>query len=164
MMLEYLGGNFQSQNCRSTSAQLVRVSWAVPKLCEHFPATLQCYKPWKLFTDVGMAGRWVRPPERDSLHDCNAHTKFPQHGWVPAQFAGPILHSRGWQGSHCLSAVRAKNQQVGAGGTSPAEVLRAPGALWGTHLLLEGLFSLQEVCGVKGLWWASQEMSKKPKD
>lgn len=55
---------------------------------------------------------------------------------------------------------RAKTHGVGAGGASPAQLLGAPraglgpgmGALGGTHLLLEGLFSLKEVYGVRGLW------------
>lgn len=51
--------------------------------------------------------------------------------------------------------------QIGAGGASPAQLLGAQraglgpgmGALLGAHLLLEGLFSLKEVYGVKGLLW-----------
>lgn len=133
---------------------------AVPKLCEHFPANLQCCRPWKLFTDVGIAGRWVRPPERDFLHDCNVYTKFPWRGWVQAQFAGPALQGR---------AGRAVTAALCSGGRKTNRCWRSKSHsaapqwchLGGTHLLLEGLFSLKEVYRVRGLWWACQEMSKK---
>lgn len=98
MVLEICSGRFSEPELQehiskpwSPQSQLVGVSWAVPKLCEHFPANLQrC----KLFMDVGIDGRWVRPPERGSLHDSSAPTKFPWDGWVQAQFAGPALHGR----------------------------------------------------------------------
>lgn len=69
MVLEMFPGKYSEpelQECiihlEATSAQPVRGSWAVPKLQPLiFQADMQCCDFWKLFTEKGIAGGWVRP-------------------------------------------------------------------------------------------------------